>query len=121
MDEKPERRKVKRPYLMYYTNVYDAQELLGRLVDLTPQGAMVISEKPVPVDQVKQLRLELSDDFSERRFLEFSARSLWCKPDIDPQFYDTGFELLDVPPEDIAIIESIVKAYALPRETGSPE
>jgi hypothetical protein len=110
-----DRRKIKRPYLMYYANIYATQELLGRLVDLTTRGLMVICEAPVPVDKTMRLRLELSEDIDGRSHMEFNARSLWCRRDVDPQFHVAGFELLDLTPEDSALVERLVQTYAVPR------
>jgi hypothetical protein len=108
-----ERRKIKRRYLMYYSRVFDAhtEELVAHLVDITPQGTMLISENPLPIDTVFQFKMELSEDIASKPFIKFEAKSLWCQRDIDPHFYNTGFELLGVPPEDIEIIERIVEAY----------
>ena len=117
----PERRKIQRQYLMYYSRVYDGDLLLGHLVDITSQGIMVMSEKPILTGLVFRLKMELSSDIAEQTFLEFTAKSLWCQPDIDPDFYDAGFELVDVLPSDVEIIERIVEAYALRRETGGSE
>jgi PilZ domain len=111
MEEMPDRRKIKRRYLMYYSRVYVAENLIGHLVDITPQGAMLISEKPVETDKIVKLRMELSADVTDRPFMEFIAKSLWCRPDIDPNFYNTGFELLGVSQSEIEIIEKIVEAY----------
>ena len=108
-----DRRKIKRRYLMYYSRVFDAhtQILLGHLVDLTPQGAMLISEKPITTDLNFRLKMELSSEIANKRFLEFESKSLWCRRDIDPSFYNTGFELINIADEDRAIIERIVNAY----------
>lgn len=108
-----ERRKIKRRYLMFYTRVYDAgnRELLGHLLDITPQGASLISEKPLPTEVAFRLKMELSEDIADKPYLVFEAKSLWCKPDVDPHFYNTGFLLLKIAAEDIAIIQRIVEAY----------
>lgn len=108
-----ERRKIKRRYLMFYTRVFDAhtRDLLGHLLDITEQGASLISEHPLPVDRDFKLKMELSDAITDKPYLVFEARSLWCRPDVDPHFYDTGFLLTRITPEDIAIIQRIVEAY----------
>src|SRR5688572_1198956 len=107
----PDRRKTKRKYLMFYTRVFDVQtgELLGHLVDLTSQGAMLISEHPVPAGQDFRLKMELSPEVAAQPYLECDARSLWCQQDVNPQFYNTGFNFLSIAPESIAIVERIVE------------
>ena len=109
----PDRRKTKRKYLMVYTRVFDVHSgnLLGHLVDLTPAGAMLISERQLPAGQDIRLRMELSPEVSDQPYLELDARSLWCQQDVNPQFYNTGFNFLSIAPESIAIVERIVEAY----------
>jgi hypothetical protein len=43
--------------------------------------------------------------------MEFTARSLWCRPDIEPHFYNTGFKILNLEPEDAQIVQRIVEIY----------
>ena len=108
-----ERRKISRKYMMYYTRVFKMPggELIGHLVDITPAGAMLISEKPIATDQLFRFKMELSMDVAEKPYMIFKARSIWCRKDVDPHFYNTGFELTDISPEDNATIERIVEAY----------
>jgi hypothetical protein len=109
----PERRKLPRKYLMYYTRVYDTgtSQLLGHLVDITPEGAMLVSEKPIPAGADYRLRMELTDDVADEPYLEFDARSLWCRPDVNPRFYSTGFQLPSITPQQAAAIQHIVDSY----------
>ncbi len=110
-----DKRKTKRKYLLYYMRVFDIDSQsplpLGNLVDITPKGAMLVSEKPLPVDVIFHLRLEVTDDVAEKPFIEFGAKSLWCKPDVDPHFYNTGFKILDLSSEDAKIVQRIVDVY----------
>jgi hypothetical protein len=108
-----EKRKFKRRYLMYYVRVFDVYtgELVGNLVDITPQGAKLVSKASIPTNRVFQLKMELSEDIADKPYLEFTAKSLWCQPDIDPRLYNTGFQLLDVAPQDVEIIQRIIDTY----------
>ena len=108
-----EKRKIKRRYMLYYMRVYDteSQQQIGNLVDLTPKGAMLVSENPLTVDKIFHLRLELSEDVADKPFLEFSAKSLWCKPDVEPHFFNTGFKILSLASEDNQIVQRIVEVY----------
>ena len=108
-----ERRKFKRRYMMYYSRIFDRKNgsVIGYLVDLTPEGAMVISEEPINPGEIFRLRMDLPEDISDKACLDFQARSVWCKPDIDPHFYGTGFQILDLKGEDIQIIERMIQEY----------
>jgi hypothetical protein len=108
-----DRRKTKRKYLMFYTRIFDVNttKVLGHLVDITPVGAMLISEHAVPAGQDFRLKMELSPEVAAQPYLEVEARSLWCHQDINPQFYNTGFEFIAITAESVAIIERIIEAY----------
>jgi hypothetical protein len=79
---------------------------MGNLVDITPEGVMTVSEKTHPTDKPFRLSIELSDDITDKPFLELSAKSIWCRLDVDPHFYNTGFELLDLTLQDREIIDT---------------
>jgi hypothetical protein len=108
-----DRRKHKRRYLAFYARVFDAasHQLLGHVVDITPQGLMLTSETALPTGTAFRLELELPDGFAEKRALILDARSRWCEADLDPLFHNTGFELLDLAPGDAAVIQKIVATF----------
>lgn len=101
---------------MFYTRVYNRATggVLGNLGDITPQGAMLISEEPIAVGKVFKMRVELPIGFNfSKPSLDFDGRSVWTKPDLDPHFYNTGFQLLNVLPSDTEIITRMMETYAL--------
>ena len=113
-----ERRKFKRRYLMYYSRIFNRKNgsVIGYLVDITPEGAMIISEEPIKPGENFRLRMDLPEDISTKASLDFEARSVWCKPDIDPHFYGTGFQISGLKDEDVQLIERMVQEYGF-RET----
>ena len=50
-------------------------------------------------------------EVAEKSFMEFSVKSKWCKPDINPHMFNTGFEILDLQPDDAKIILRIVDEF----------
>jgi len=84
---------------------------LGYLLNITPDGAMILSEKPLEVDWEVVLHIELPEGLSELRELVIPARSRWCQPDINPEFYDTGFVFLTTTEEYTEIILKLVEEY----------
>jgi hypothetical protein len=110
-----DRRKLKRKYLAFFTRVFDRStgQLLGHLADLTAEGMMIISEKPLRTNTVYSLQMDLSGAYFDKERLDFQATSIWCQPDIDPSFYNTGFRLHKMPPEDISIIQRIIEEYGI--------
>ncbi len=111
-----ERRKLKRKYLMFYTRVFNRKtgEMLGNLSDLTVEGLMLIGEQALPVHTLFDLRMDLPDGFGfPRRHLDMTGKTMWTAPDVDPNFFNTGFHLEQVAEEDVAIIERLVEDYGL--------
>ena len=74
---------------------------------------MLLCDDPVPTDQPFRLKLELTEDISEKPFLELGVQSIWCHPDIDPHFYNTGFKIVEIAPEDSETVSRIIDTYGL--------
>lgn len=110
-----ERRQLKRQHIMFYSRVFDRQTgvFLGYLGNLTPDGAMIISEEALEIEKIYQLRIDLPEDMYAKSLLNLTARSVWCKEDIDPNFYNVGFSMEGVDDEDVAIINQIIEDYGL--------
>ena len=98
---------------MYYSRVFDRRtgRVIGYIVDLTPDGAMVISEEPIEPDLHFRLRMDLPEELSEKAFIDFEAQSVWSKKDLDPNFWDTGFHLTNIAPENVNLIERMIAEY----------
>jgi len=105
-----EQRKHQRRHLIMYLKVYDveANQLLGHLGDINPEGIMLVSEAPIETNKEFHLKMLLPREYTDQPF-EFKARSLWCRNDINPIFYDTGFELLDQRNKDFVFIRELIE------------
>lgn len=114
-----ERRSLERKYLIVYSRVFERNmgKMLGYLGDLSLSGAMIISEQAQTVNSVLPLRFDLPDmHIFSADHLDISARVAHCDPDINPAFYNIGFEFLDVEPEQKEIIKRMMDAYEFRRE-----
>jgi len=109
-----ERRKIPRKYFAIYSRVFDhaSGQVLGFLSDMASGGAMIISDSPMAENQDINLRFDLPDPalFSADH-LNIDARIIWCQQDIDPTFYNIGFEFKDISPVQAKIINEIISAY----------
>lgn len=108
-----ERRRLKRRHLSYSLRVFDrnTDELFGHLVDITSEGVMFISENPIEEEVTFHLKMTLPPEFSGGNQLEFSARCMWCRKDVNPDFYATGFQLIDVSKDHFAIVERLIEEF----------
>ena len=108
-----ERRKYPRKDLLLFANVYDSRSgrIIGTLLNITLEGAMVLSEQQIDSDNVMELHIKLPDNFVQKNELVFTANSRWCAPDINPEFFDVGYQFANVSDEDGRIIQAIIEKY----------
>jgi hypothetical protein len=79
---------------------------------------MLIGEDVIAQDTVIDIRIDLPDDppFT-RKQLDLRATAMWCKPDIDPAFYNTGFHFENATKEDLDLITEMIEAYEFRRDS----
>jgi hypothetical protein len=109
-DTMSEQRHMKRRHLIYYLRVMDSDtdKLVGFLVDINTKGLMVMSEHPIPLGKNFHLKILRTTETDENQYLFFDAKSRWCDRSVNSEFYDTGFELMNVKLDDFAEIEGII-------------
>jgi hypothetical protein len=110
----PEKRKLERRHLIYYLRVYGkkSKQMVGHVVNITKEGIMLISEDPIETDGYFQFRMALPEAIKESREISFEAKSVWCKKDNNPEFYNTGFRLTKISIGDLQIIEKLTKDFS---------
>ena len=114
-----ERRKLQRKYLVVYSRVFDKNsgKVIGYLSDLTAEGAMIIGEQAIELNLMMQLRLDLPEvPVFPKDHIDLNAKTAWSQPDIDPSFFNTGFEFLNLQSEDREIIQNMIDLYEFRHE-----
>jgi hypothetical protein len=108
-----DRRKLKRVHLIFYLRVFqdDSRVPLGHLVDITKEGLMLISEEQLELDKEYHLRMDLPQEINGSTVVHFRAISKWCTPDVNPSFYNTGFQLENVDEDHIRIIRNLITRF----------
>lgn len=109
-----EKRRAKRRHIIYYLRVYDqnTSRLVGQLVDITTSGIKLISESEIEKDVVMKLRMELPEEIDRKKEITFEVITLWCKRDVNPNFHSIGCSFLEIAPEDVNIIKSLIYDFA---------
>lgn len=107
------RRKLKRRHLIYYLRIYDQSSscLLGHLVDINTAGIKLMSENLIEVGKSFKCEIVLPTEFGGHKRIVFDAYSIWCKKDINPDFYATGFEISNISRDDINLIEVLIDEF----------
>jgi len=111
-----DRRKFKRRLLVYNLDVFDAKTNgpIGRMVDITPEGMMLVSARPVDINSVLHLSVELPSEIFHTNRVNFTAIAHWCRHDINPELFDTGLEFTDISDKNIETVVGLIADYAFP-------
>ena len=106
----------KRRHLVYYLAVYDREtsQPLGRVIDITTKGLKLCAEQPVETDRTYQLTMRLPGHAGTNEHVEFEARIIWCRPDINPDLYAVGLSLVGDDDERQQAIMRLIRDYAFP-------
>ncbi|MEA3351585.1 MAG: PilZ domain-containing protein, partial [Chloroflexota bacterium] len=105
-----DKRELKRRHLIYYLRVFDQKtnQIVGHLVNINLDGIMLISEEPIETDALFHLKMTFPSQIFGKENLEFIAKSVWSKHDVNPDFYDTGFKLQDIKWDDVSTIKELI-------------
>ena len=106
-----ERRRKTRRRTPCQTAVFDSStgEHLGWVVNITCEGIMLRGEEAMNTDQIYDLRIELPDPIKGHSRLDVRAHTLWSQRSVDPAYYNTGLQLVEVPAHVNAVIELLVR------------
>jgi PilZ domain len=116
MTEDNEQRKSKREQTIFYLEVFDAEidQCLGRVVDITSEGVMLIHERPLAINRVYQLKIMLPREISGSSQLHLKAECRWCRQSVNEQFFDAGLRITDISDENKLRIDIVLKYYSFP-------
>ncbi len=86
---------------------------LGRVVDITADGMMLVTEAPIEIGCVIKTRLVLPVMVQARTDVHVEAEAVWCKQDSNPDYYKIGFHFLNLPGEDGFLLEDVMQKFNL--------
>ena len=100
MDNTPrgkERRGLVRHQLCDYLTVYNRNTMreMGSIGNISSNGLMLISTVPVLIGAIYNMRIMLPDGEGGLTMIDFDARCHWCKPDVSPEYFDSGYSIVD--------------------------
>ena len=97
-----QRRNLERRHLIFYLGVHDvkADKHLGYLVDISPGGFMLMSDRPLQEGSKFMVRMLLPDHGKYGVPFEVEAQCMWCRQGPNPSIYDSGFKMNE--PDDKA-------------------
>ncbi|MDM8546283.1 PilZ domain-containing protein [Candidatus Venteria ishoeyi] len=121
MDTHKEKRRNRRWDLVLYLPVIDQKEgrIIGYLSDITTMGVMVLSEKPIALEEEHLLSIHLeklpshdNQQESGKSYIHFRASSRWSKP-INNNLYMLGFMITEISAEDLDAIRLLIRQIGI--------
>lgn len=76
------------------------QQELGRIVNLSSSGFMLVSSQPIESRKTLHLALELGTTAESSRRVRLEAQCLWCGPSSFSLDYGAGFEITYIAPTE---------------------
>lgn len=110
-----EQRSLSRHHLIYYLRVFDgfSSRVVGHIVDISPQGIMLITDEPIPVQEDYRLRMRFPGSGSAQEELVVDATCRWCREDDNPEFYVAGFHIDDLPADAANFIQGLIAEFGM--------
>lgn len=92
-----DQRKEPRTHLIYYLRVYEPEkrDLFGHVVDISKNGLLITSDKPIEANKQYLLQIEDASAFDDQNTIGIQAECRWCLGDSSQSMFDAGFRLVD--------------------------
>lgn len=104
------RRDASDPLLVYDT---ETNLPIGQIINLSDRGFKLMSEQPTEVSKIYNCRMPILDDFAAKKEISFFAECRWCGLNEETTWYDSGFYIRKIAPEDLKIIQSIKRKWMI--------
>lgn len=92
---------------------HDSGKVLGRIVDITCDGMMIVSERAMTPGEIYTLRINLPQMVQNRSDMILKGEMVWCNQDQNPRFYRAGFKFLNVTGEEGYLLEEVLHKFSL--------
>ena len=115
-----QRTRPTRKDLFIYTQLInnDTLDIVGHLSDISSGGFKLDSRNPIPNNKEFRFLMNLTSTQADKSFMEFVARSRWCRVDpLDPFVYNIGFQMIQIAPDDLEIFNRMMDKFG--REPGN--
>ena len=84
----------------------------GELINISPDGLMVMTYAEVPTHAIYQLELELPTEIEGDNRIGLGADCLWCRQVENFNRYWAGFQIIDASDQAMQQIEKLIDNYS---------
>jgi hypothetical protein len=81
---------------------------IGRVVNISAEGLMLLSDEPMVTGSLYQLDLILPNSMNGQEKISFAAEAVWCTEASQPESYWSGFHIIEITTEDVLIIDKLI-------------
>jgi hypothetical protein len=109
-----ERRRKRRRTLNKVIHIEDKNSgaSLGRLVNITTEGLMLVNQHSMSTDSLYQIKLVLPEPVDGVDSVELGMDCLWTSPAVaDAELYWSGCHIIDVSDEALKILETLIEEF----------
>lgn len=91
----------------------DTGRSLGRIVDITADGLMLVTKGPIEPGREFMVKILLPSMLQNRTDIVAAAKVVWCKQDRNPSFYKIGFQFVNLAGDDGFLLEDVMHKFIL--------
>ena len=81
---------------------------IGRIVNISAEGLMLLSHEPIVMGSVYQLEMEIPEGGGDIKRVAFGAEAVWTTEATQPDSYWTGFRIIDISSEGVLSIDDLI-------------
>lgn len=81
---------------------------IGRVVNISAEGLMLLGQEPIITGSVYQLELHLRQASGEQTKISFGAEAVWTMEATQPDSFWTGFRIIDISNEGVLLIDELI-------------
>ena len=109
-----DKRRLKRENTIFYLETLDGstEKTLGRLIDVTGEGVMLMSESPIEPGTRHLLRIKLPREIARASQVEFEAECRWSRKSVNEDYFDSGFRITQASEKDRDLIDLLIKFFS---------
>jgi hypothetical protein len=102
-------RHIDRLQLPYYLKVFNrvTDKPMGSIGNVSLDGLMLISQLPILLNARFDMRLKIPGHDGHLRFIDFHATCQWCREDVTPGSFDSGFALVAPPADYVEMVDAL--------------
>lgn len=109
-----DRRKHERCSPEIYLTVHDCltKQPMGKLVNLSPEGAMLVTSRPIRASTSFRCRVELPHRIMGHNDVFFNAECRWCRKNVKADRWESGYRL-NVTGIDAELVQYLILGFKL--------